>query len=122
MTDRSRLRRGREVFYWPTDAEETANGAGPWPGLIVTVNADGSCDLVVDPPTETDVAAVSAGALAAFTDPPTAVEMGNLRTLVNELRTTVIAARTRANDRLKAGVTQGGNGGQFSLDAGPGSY
>ncbi len=44
--------------------------------------------------TAADPAAVSAGALAAFTDPPSAPEMANTRTLVNELRTTTIELRT----------------------------
>ena len=48
-------------------------------------------DIVTADPT-----AVSAGALGAFTDPPTAGEMANTRTLVNELRTTTMENRTLA--------------------------
>ena len=44
--------------------------------------------------TSADPTAVSDGAIGAFTDPPSAAEMALLRTLVNELRTTVIAIRT----------------------------
>jgi len=43
--------------------------------------------------TTADPTAVSAGALGAFTDPPSATEMGNTRTLVNQLRTTAIENR-----------------------------
>lgn len=43
------------------------------------------------------------GALPAFTDPPTAGEMAALRTLVNELRTEVIAIHAR--EVARAGVT-----------------
>lgn len=44
--------------------------------------------------TSPDPTAVAASALGAFTDPPTAGEMGNLRTLVNQIRTTAIETRT----------------------------
>jgi hypothetical protein len=37
------------------------------------------------------VSPVTAGALAAFTDPPTAAEMAALRTLVNQIRAHLIA-------------------------------
>jgi hypothetical protein len=43
--------------------------------------------------------AVSAPALNAFTDPPSAAEMALLRTLVNQLRTAVIEARQTQTDR-----------------------
>jgi len=140
MPDRSRLRRGREVAYTPTAAEVTALGAGPWPGLITRVNADGTCDLVVDPPAATTVgatltdplvSAASAGAaLGAFTDPPAAGEMATLRTRVNELITLANANKvainllvTRLNQTVqaagrKASVRQGGAAGQFSVQAG----
>lgn len=45
---------------------------------------------------------VSAAALAAFTDPPTAGEMSALRTLVNQLRLAVIEGR--ATQTTRAGV------------------
>lgn len=35
-------------------------------------------------------AEITAGALPAFTDPPSAAEMANARTLINQLRTAVI--------------------------------
>lgn len=44
--------------------------------------------------TSADPTAVSAGALGAYTDPPSAGEMASTRTLVNELRTTVMESRT----------------------------
>lgn len=56
--------------------------------------------------TSADPPAVAAAALAAFTDPPTAGEMGNLRTLVNEIRLTEIANRTLAIE-IKTDVNSG---------------
>jgi len=50
--------------------------------------------IVVGSVTSPDPAAIAAPATAAFTDPPSAAEMGLLRTLVNEIRTTAIATRT----------------------------
>jgi hypothetical protein len=55
-----------------------------------------------------DPTAVSAGALAAFTDPPSAAEMANTRTLVNQLRTTAQENRTlllEVKGDLNAAVT-----------------
>lgn len=140
MSDRSRFRRGREVAYTPTAAEAASLGAGPWPGLITKVNSDGTCDLVVDPPsgslvgaalTDPLVSAASAGAaLGAFTDPPAAGEMATLRTRVNELitlananKTAINAMVTRVNQVVsaagrKASVVHGGGVGQFSFAAG----
>lgn len=46
MTDRSRVRVGRGVFYNPTAAEIAAYGVGPWAATIVKVNT-GSVDLQV---------------------------------------------------------------------------
>lgn len=132
MTSRARIRVGREVNYFPTAAEETALGAGPWPAKIAGVNADGSVNLDTTPPvqgalgaaltdplvTAADPAAVAEAALAdplvtsadgsdAGTTQTLANEMKadlNLAvTLVNELRATAIANRALAIE-LKADV------------------
>ena len=58
MTDRSKFHVGRHVMYTPTAAEAAASGAGPWPGQITKVNANGSCNLSV---------AIPAGTIAAKT-------------------------------------------------------
>ncbi len=58
MTDRSKFHVGRQVLYTPTAAEATASGAGPWPGQITKVNADGTCNLSV---------AIPAGTISAKT-------------------------------------------------------
>ena len=50
MTDRSRVRVGRDVTYFPTDAEAaTGNGAtgDQWPATITRVNADSTVNLSV---------------------------------------------------------------------------
>ena len=119
MSDRSRLRPGREVAYTPTAAEATSYGAGPWPGMITKVNADGTCNLVVDAPVSAVISAATPGAaLGAFTDPPSAGEMATLRTRVNELVTLATACKTALNATVKASVAQGGAVGQFSVAAG----
>jgi len=61
--------------------------------LILEIKGDLNAN-VVGTITSADPPAISAAALGAFTDPPSAAEMALLRTLVNELRTTVIAIRT----------------------------
>lgn len=76
----------------PTLAQTLRDVATDLETLRTSVNA-GITGLSI---TSADPAAVSAGALAAFTNPPTAGEMANTRTLVNELRTTAIATRTLA--------------------------
>lgn len=130
MTDRSRIRRGREVSYNPTAAEVTALGAGPWPALITKVNADGTCDLAVDPPNASSVGAaladplIASPAAAAQTGAYVQADVQSIATLANELRTDVIALAQRVNQLVtaagrKASVRQGGQPGQFSLDAGP---
>lgn len=98
MTDRSRLHRGREVLYTPTAAEVTALGAGPWPALITKVNADGTCDLAVDPPGATAVGSALASPLITSADPGAALasplitnanatDTTTAVTLVNEIKT-----------------------------------
>lgn len=50
MTDRSRVRVGRDVAYFPTDAEAvTGNGSSgdAWPATISNVNTDGTVNLSV---------------------------------------------------------------------------
>lgn len=129
--DRSRMRRGREVSYNPTAAEVTALGAGPWPGLITRVNVDGTCDLVVDPPSGSAVGAAltsplitSAALTGAAGANPTQAEYATAVTLANELRTDVNAIVVRLNQLVaaagrKASVEQGGRAGQFAFTAGP---
>jgi hypothetical protein len=121
MTDRSRIRRGREVAYTPTAAEEAALGAGPWPGIITKVNADGTCDLAVDPPGASSVG-------AALTDPlvttANASDLATAQALANANKVAINAMVTRLNQVVvaagrKASVHQGGAAGQFSLSAGP---
>jgi hypothetical protein len=110
VTDRNRLRRGREVFYYPTAAEETALGAGPWPALITQVNADGTCDLHVDTPNDTTVGAVLASPLITATDPGAALTSPLTTTadadatygqpeadLINELKTDLNATVVQYN-------------------------
>lgn len=129
--DRSRVRVGRQVIYFPTTVEDDL-GAGPWQATIVDLNDDGTVDLVVDPPGATTVGAALAdtlaGAIEAFADPPSAAEMAALRTLVNQLRVAVLAAQTRVNEvrtrdteRLKTSVSRGQQVGQFDVLAGPAS-
>ena len=46
MADRSRLRVGRRVTYFPTAAQQAAGGGGEqWSATITAVNADGSVNL-----------------------------------------------------------------------------
>lgn len=50
MTTRTRLRVGRQVTYFPTDAEAAAGGGvsgDEWPAIIANVNADGTANLNV---------------------------------------------------------------------------
>lgn len=50
MTDRQRIRKGRDVSYFPTDAEATAGGGSAgdtWPAKITDVAADGTVNLFV---------------------------------------------------------------------------
>jgi len=152
MPSRARIRVGAFVAYSPTAVEVTANGLGPWPAQIVEVKTTGLCDLIVFAPDATTLGAavtdplttsanattIAAPATLAFTDPPSAAEMGLLRTLVNELRTNAIALTTLANEskadtntlvtRLnqlvsgtsglrKADVQRGSTAGTFSLVA-----
>lgn len=48
---RTRLRQGRQVRYFPTAAEVSAFGEGPYSARIKRVNDDGSVDLAIDTPT-----------------------------------------------------------------------
>jgi hypothetical protein len=60
-------------------------------------------DLALAIPTAAvaDLGAVTVGsALGAFTDPPSAAEMGALRTFVNALKTDAAADRAKINDLL----------------------
>ena len=95
MTDRSRIRRGRTVSYTPTAAEVTANGEGPWLGMITVVNADGTVELMLDVPGGTVTTAK--GSDAATT-----------QALANALKVAFNAQR-------KTAVQQGSQAGQFSL-------
>ena len=136
MPERYRKRAGKEVTYYPTAAEVTANGAGPWRAFVTKVNPTGTVDLLCDLPSDSTVGAAvadpllasadPAAALAAFTDPPNAAEMALLRTLVNELRTAWIEVkadvnalaqlvnqlRTGGTNRRKLAVTEGQGPGQ----------
>lgn len=50
MTTRTRVRVGRQVTYFPTDAQATAGGGASgdqWPAVIGNVNADGTVNLNV---------------------------------------------------------------------------
>jgi len=122
MPDRSRLRRGREVAYTPTAAEAAALGAGPWPGLITRVNADGTCDLVVDPPAGTTVGAALTSPLITDADADGTYGAAEA-TLINNLKAGVNSLVTRVNQLVsaagrKSSVRQGGAAGQFSVQAG----
>lgn len=95
MADRTKKRVGRIVRYTPTAAEVTANGAGPWAGLITAVNADGTVNLNVAPPTVTalvaEVIAAADGTAAVVADADTATspdgsDAGTTQTLANELK------------------------------------
>jgi len=114
VTDRSRIRRGREVFYTPTAAEETAGGDGPWPGLIVRVNSDGSADLVVDPPTEATIGAALADPLIAAADPtaigaadPTAIGAADPTAITGADPTAITGADPAAITEPAADTTTG---------------
>lgn len=62
-------------------------GDGPTPSLATALR-----DIILDiTDIQPDASTITQGALAAFTDPPTAGEMANLRTLVNQLRTAMLA-------------------------------
>ena len=50
MTTRERNRRGREVAYFPTDAEAATGNGGAgesWPATITATNPDGTANLNV---------------------------------------------------------------------------
>lgn len=49
-TGRQRNRPGRKGFYYPTVAEQTTFGAGPFPAFVCHCNADASLDIVVEFP------------------------------------------------------------------------
>lgn len=117
MSDRSRMRKGRVVMYYPTSAE-VAGGATATPAVVIAVDnaadtvdvtllgisSSGGSTISAAAPTAItaiDPTAVAATALGAFSDPPLAAEMSNLRTLINELLTTTIENRALALD-LKA--------------------
>jgi hypothetical protein len=62
MADRQRIRVGREVSYFPTDAEAAAVGDGEgttWPATIAKVNSDGSASLQAVRGDGTDLALVA---------------------------------------------------------------
>lgn len=61
-------------------------GDGQTPSL-----AEALRDIILDL-TDVQPNTIAAPALAAFTDPPSAAEMALLRTLVNEMRTALIAS------------------------------
>lgn len=124
-TSRARIRVGQDIRYFPTAAEETDIGPGPYPGKINLVNRDGTVDIsmllpggsatpsgdigaavptaitAADPTAiaGADPAAITAAdpgaALGAFTDPPSAAEMATLRTRVNEMRTLDLDVKAR---------------------------
>ena len=73
----------------PTSADALRAAARDLLALSTSIN-DG-LNIAAAAPT-----AVAAGALGAFTDPPTAGEMASTRTLVNQLRTTAMENRTLA--------------------------
>ena len=91
---RTRLRPGRKVYYQPTSAQVTANGVGPWPGIIVAVNSDGTCTLDVVPTTRT-----TGTADATWGASPEAAMLNGLAA------------------SIKTSVVQGGLAGQFTLAA-----
>lgn len=145
MTDRSRVRVGRDVSYMPTSTEETTYGVGPWPATIVAVNADGTADLQVHPPVPATVGAALADPLtttaaAAATEEPDAAGaaygqpeedlLNDLKakynaavTLINELKTDVNALVARLNElvareSLRTDVPNSNVAGGFSTYAG----
>lgn len=114
---RNRLRTGKRVRYFPTAAEIAALGAGPWSGVIVKVNDDGTCNLALD------VAVPTAGSAAvtavANASAPSAgyvqAEATSAANLVNDLKAKWNAAVPILNGApFKLNVREGGNDGQFS--------
>lgn len=70
MTNRNRVRTGRGVAYFPTDAEAAAgngNNGDHWKATITTVNPDGTVNLSVH---EAD------GGFIALTDVPRGQQKG----------------------------------------------
>jgi hypothetical protein len=81
-----------------------SGGSGLTPGSsgepsLATVLRDIATDLQSLKPGAT-IAPITAPALAAFTDPPTAAEMALLRTLVNEMRTRISGNGTAGAGQL----------------------
>lgn len=96
MTTRARTRVGRDVQYYPTPAEVTAFGDGPFAGRITKVHPDGTADLHVDTPTGIDLNGTIDNTFGA----DEAAILEGLRDL--------------ATLRAKAGVRLGGLPGQFA--------
>lgn len=128
MGDRARFRKGRGILYNPTTAEAAARGVGPWMGVIVDVNANGTVDLRVFAPDEATLGAVLTDPLvtsanaAAQTGAYVQADVQSIATLANELKTDLNAVVTRLNevvnrvgDSRKAGVTYGPLPGQFEF-------
>jgi hypothetical protein len=78
------------------------------PSLAVVLRdiAADLADLAGDAPVAALSANITAGALPAFTDPPTAGEMAALRTLVNEMRAVLVEIRALSVEEraARAGV------------------
>lgn len=54
---RARVRKGREVAYFPTSSEESdGGGSGPFPAKITQVKSDGSVNLIVFEPDGSTIA------------------------------------------------------------------
>lgn len=96
---RNRRRPGRKVAYTPTSGEVTAYGAGPFPGEIAEVNANGTVDITVTFPRP----------LAGY---------GTLDTTFGAPE--LAALNDATTSRRIDGVVIGGGAGQCSL-VGPGS-
>jgi hypothetical protein len=80
---RGRRRPGRKVSYTPTAAEVALYGAGPYPGEIAEVNANGTVDITVTFPAlaagyGTLDGAYGAPELAALNDATTARRLQNV--------------------------------------------
>lgn len=114
MTSRARVRVGREVHYYPTAAEASSLGAGPWPATIVAVNADGSVDLAVTPPTQAGtVSQADAAAQGGAYNQADAQSVADL-TNANKAAINALVAAAR-----KASIAQGGSGGRYQLVGDP---
>ena len=106
MVDRSRLRVGNQVSYYPTAAEVLANGAGPWAATITEVHADGTVDLNVEVPDPTTVGAALASPLTTTADAAVTAVADEVATVVADAVVTAeadVAETDGVADGLVAG-------------------